>query len=76
MPSYVLRESHQWVDENAACVLTPTGKRQVNATHCTVGMHVDAAEERNATKANEEVKVNKHTHKKKRKDTKRNFRKL
>ncbi len=44
-------------------------KRPANATPCIAGMDADAAEERSATKANAGVKVNKHTHKKKRKDT-------
>ncbi len=39
-------------------------------------MDVDAAEELSITKANAEVKVNKRTPKKKRKETKRTLRKL
>ncbi len=54
--------SHQSVNENAACVLTPKDKRPANSNSCTVGMDVDAAEERSATKANAKVKVNKRTH--------------
>ncbi len=64
--------SHQSVDENTACVLTPKDKRPANSNPCRVDMDVDAAEERSATKANAKVEVNKRTHKQRRKQTEKN----
>ncbi len=64
------------VDSSAACTLTKD-KQPAIATPCTVAMDVDAAEELSTTKANAEVKFNKRTPKKKRKETKKiseNFR--
>ncbi len=62
--------SQQIVESNAACTLTKD-KQPAIATPCTVAMDVDAAEELSITKANAEVKVNKRTPKKKRKESKK-----
>ncbi len=61
--------SQQWVNANAACMLTTNNKRPAIATPCTVDMDVDAAEALGITKANAEVKIYKRTPKKKRQET-------
>ncbi len=59
--------SQQRINANTAFMLTPKDKRPALTTTCEVDMGVDAAEELSIAKANAEAKVNKRTHKPKRK---------